>query len=207
MMQMYKVFFKDRILFLSDRVDNKLITSLSAIHKYSTNNQLKQFVLDFEQNSSLQMGLIYGPQLSDVLKAFKTCFKTLVAAGGVVLNNKGELLGIHRLGCNDLPKGKIEPGENIEDGALREVREECGIRHLKIHSEITQTYHTYWLNKELILKETHWFLMQHTGNEQLVPQTEEDITDVFWFPRGDLESFLQNTYPSIQEVFKRVELR
>ena len=50
------------------------------------------------------------------------------AAGGLLTNDQGELLCIHRLGHWDLPKGKLEPGEILEEAAAREVQEECGCR-------------------------------------------------------------------------------
>ena len=50
-------------------------------------------------------------------------------AGGVVVRD-GRVLLVHRARYDDwsLPKGKLEPGETWEDAALREVREETGVR-------------------------------------------------------------------------------
>ena len=56
------------------------------------------------------------------------------AAGGVVCRTSGsrdtEIAVIHRPAYDDwtLPKGKIEPDESPEECALREVREETGLR-------------------------------------------------------------------------------
>ena len=56
------------------------------------------------------------------------------AAGGVVVrrsrSGEAEIAVIHRPAYDDwtLPKGKIEPDETPEDCALREVREETGLR-------------------------------------------------------------------------------
>ena len=51
------------------------------------------------------------------------------AAGGVVLNEAGELAVVYRPKYDDwtLPKGKLLPGEAEEDAALREVEEETGL--------------------------------------------------------------------------------
>jgi len=56
------------------------------------------------------------------------------AAGGVIWRNSDsaemEVLLIHRPRHDDwsLPKGKLRPGESARRGALREVKEETGIR-------------------------------------------------------------------------------
>lgn len=54
--------------------------------------------------------------------------KQVEAAGGVVMRD-GQVLIVHRPRYDDwtLPKGKLDPGESFEDGALREVWEETGL--------------------------------------------------------------------------------
>ena len=51
------------------------------------------------------------------------------AAGGVVVRD-GEVVVVHRPRYEDwtLPKGKLDPGETLEEAALREVEEETGLR-------------------------------------------------------------------------------
>jgi 8-oxo-dGTP pyrophosphatase MutT (NUDIX family) len=55
------------------------------------------------------------------------------AAGGLVVRegaNGGEILVVHRPAYDDwsFPKGKLEPDENEEEAAVREVEEETGLR-------------------------------------------------------------------------------
>nr|MDA3778631.1 NUDIX domain-containing protein [Bacteroidales bacterium] len=114
-----------------------------------------------------------------------------------------KILVIKRRGKWDLPKGKIEPGESNEEGALREVEEECGISNLELKKLITTTYHTYTLNNEAILKRTFWYDMEHSSNSKLTPQTEEEISEVKWLSENDINMVLKNTFPSIIEVLKK----
>ena len=56
--------------------------------------------------------------------------KVVRAAGGLVVRPGPEVLLVHRPKYDDwtFPKGKADPGESDEDCALREVREETGLR-------------------------------------------------------------------------------
>ena len=55
----------------------------------------------------------------------------VVSAGGVVVNQRGNVLWILRNGHWDLPKGKVEIGEKLEEAAVREVIEETGIESIR----------------------------------------------------------------------------
>lgn len=132
----------------------------------------------------------------------------IIAGGGLVLNDKGELLMIFRRGKWDLPKGKLDEGETIEQCALREVMEETGLETVERGELIDIGYHEYfdpWL-KEDVIKETHWFAMRARGEQPLTPQTEEDITEIKWVSGAELEICLQNSYANVVEVIKKAEL-
>jgi len=58
-----------------------------------------------------------------------------------------------------LPKGKLEKGESVEECAIREVEEECGISNLMIENELATTYHIFERKQKIIFKITYWFLM------------------------------------------------
>ena len=64
-------------------------------------------------------------------------------AGGVVTDEEGRVLWIQRNDKWDLPKGKLEAGESLEEAAIREVEEETGISALTITGEAYTTFHTY----------------------------------------------------------------
>jgi 8-oxo-dGTP diphosphatase len=53
----------------------------------------------------------------------------VLAAGGLVLREGPEIAVVHRPRYDDwsLPKGKLDPGEDFEQAALREVEEETGL--------------------------------------------------------------------------------
>lgn len=110
--------------------------------------------------------------------------KPVTAAGGYVvrLGEGGpEVLLIHRRGAWDLPKGKLDAGETVEACALREVREEVGVRTLRIVRPLGTTVHGYPEKGRYRVKTTHWFLMT-TPEEAFTPQAEEDIVEVAWTP-------------------------
>lgn len=141
-----------------------------------------------------------------VFQQFCGKFRELPAAGGLVRNQDGEFLMIRRRGLWDLPKGHQEDGEAIEDCALREVSEETGLSGLKLGRLICITHHTYRLNGAPCLKHTWWYEMDASCGGNLIPQQEEDITEVEWVKKECLPEHLEGTYGSIAEVFANAGL-
>jgi len=128
--------------------------------------------------------------------------KKIIAGGGVVVNEKNQVLFIYRRKKWDLPKGKLDPGEDIKACAIREVMEETGIRNLTIGNLIMVTSHSYEENGLNMQKETHWFEMKAStvDNSTLTPQLEEDIEKIEWVSLENLEEYLSDTYTTIQQV-------
>ncbi len=127
---------------------------------------------------------------------------TIIAAGGIVVNPKQEILWIFRRGFWDLPKGKLDPGETIPQCALREVEEETGLTQIQLNEIITITYHDYfdnYLNTQ-VTKETHWYKMSIQDLQNGIPQTEEDIEKMEWFSLDALGIPMQHTYENIKLV-------
>lgn len=108
---------------------------------------------------------------------------------------------IKRKGYWDLPKGKIEKGENDEEGALREVEEETGLVGMHIEKHLVDTFHTYELKDKWVLKRSTWFLMKCEGSPNLIPQTEEEIELVEWCSQNTLTSRLSESYATISQVW------
>lgn len=149
-------------------------------------------------------GIILSDNLEKLRKDFFKHFKLIQAAGGLVKNKNGEILLIFRRGKWDLPKGKLDENESIIECAVREVKEETGLTDIKAGKEIGATYHTYVQFGKHILKQSHWFMMVAKKDEPLIPQTEEDITEIKWVKKEDLEKYLNNTFPTIISILKNV---
>jgi len=135
-------------------------------------------------------------------KKFARPYQRISAAGGLVYNEKGDLLLIFRQGKWDLPKGKVDKGETVEEAAIREVEEECGIEKLELGEPVQKTFHTYFLDQQRILKTTYWFKMTALEYGKMAPQLEENITDLQWFDPKTLDIEALNTYTSIRELLR-----
>jgi len=129
----------------------------------------------------------------------------IIAAGGLVWNEKNELLMIFRQGKWDLPKGKIDEGETLEECAIREVQEETGLSNLILGSFVGVTQHEYYdrFLKTPAIKESHWFSMKAFSAEALIPQEEEDITEIRWVEAFDINKHLQNSFLNIELIIKQ----
>ena len=131
---------------------------------------------------------------------FTSLFSYIEAAGGLVKDPRERLLFINRLGRWDLPKGKIEKGEDSPRAALREVCEETGLDSLDIVRSLPATYHIFERKGKLRLKKTMWFEMRSGTYGPLYPQFDEDIIEARWFDKHELLLPLSNTYPAIREL-------
>lgn len=136
----------------------------------------------------------------DVWQQFQADHEFVLAAGGLVVDELGRLLAIKRLGKWDLPKGKVEKGEAVDIGAVREVQEECGLVNVELIRPVTSTWHTYERKGRQHLKRTDWFLMRASSKEELTAQTEEDIEEVRWLDVDGLRMMESDTYPSLLPV-------
>ena len=198
---MYKVFINDKVILFTK--NTKLLSDMEnvlVLHYYD--NAIASLVADFLKNDGKLKHLVFlTPTPDKDFESFKNNFELIIAAGGKVSNAEGKILFIFRLGKWDLPKGKVEEGETLEASAVREVEEECGIGSLTILNHLKDTYHIYELNDKLVLKQSVWYEMKTDDTSELVPQTEENITDARWMTDEEIQrEVLKNTYPSIKEI-------
>ncbi len=152
---------------------------------------------------------VYSADIKEVFSGFYRQFTRVDAAGGAVVAGDGRILMIRRRGFWDLPKGHREQGEEIQDCALREVVEECGIDPslVTMGGEITRTLHFYWYApaQRWEMKLTVWYRMSYSGDPLgVTPQTEEDITDIEWFAPDQAERYARESYKTIQEVLEKI---
>ena len=105
------------------------------------------------------------------------------SAGGVVyrLDGGGPLFLLIRDSYHNwgFPKGHLESGENAQDAALREVREETGLEDVALRGTIDTIDWYFRFRGRLIHKVCHFFLME-TGQAQTSPQRAEGITACQW---------------------------
>jgi 8-oxo-dGTP diphosphatase len=97
----------------------------------------------------------------------------VLAAGGVVVRDDGRIAVIHRPRYDDwsLPKGKLDPGEGFEDGAVREVLEETGVRG-RIVGELEPTSYVDRKGRDKLVR---WYRMELDGEPaEFAPNDEVD---------------------------------
>lgn len=198
---MYKVFVDNiSIYFQKDSFFKSNISSdffpTISINKYN------YFLREMESINVKEQVFVQSPDPMAQIKELFGDFKWIEAAGGIVQNTKTKKeLFIFRNGLWDIPKGKIEKGENPREGAIREIEEECGLKDLSITGELSPTYHIYFGFGKHVIKKTHWFTLE-TNVENVEPQTEEGITEVKWFDKNEIEVVKKNTFGSILEVIE-----
>ena len=205
---MYKVFFNDSTIHVGSEINKSLNNNTPEKFNSGDYNAVNQIISQIESTKIASDFFILNRQDNSGWSRFRSQFVEVPAAGGLVKNAGRSLLFIKRLGVWDLPKGKIEKKETPEKAAIREVEEECGLSGLKIVRQLDSTFHIYRSSylpfpKNLVLKETKWFLMVYSGNEVPVPQVEEDIEQAAWFAPEDLNQVYSNTYFSLRDFLEK----
>lgn len=199
---MYKIYINQTPLLLSDEPLYKS-DERRLVARYSGSPKTMLHYIDMlEKGTGFELVNLYHPDLERFFREFCDLYRIIEAAGGIVYNARNEVLLIHRLGYWDLPKGKIDAGESPEQAALREVREETGLREVVSEGFAGTTYHCYRdRDKRRALKPSHWFRMR-TVEEKLHPQTEENIEQAVWM---GLNAFFEQgleAYRSIRDVLE-----
>ena len=145
-------------------------------------------------------GVVWNADLEALKSRFWACFSIVHAAGGLVFNERDDILMIFRRGSWDLPKGKLDKGETLEACAVREVMEETGLSEVDLGLPLVTTHHTYLEFGKPMLKESHWYNMRASSEQKLKPQFEEDIQGIVWAGVERARDLAMISYPSIRDV-------
>jgi len=126
-----------------------------------------------------------------------------VKAGGGLVVRPGEsghvVALVHRPRYDDwsFPKGKLDRGESFEDGALREVEEEIGLR-CRLGNELSPVTYRDPKGRSKVVR---YWLMEPIGGE-FVPSHEVD--EMRWLPVADAEELL--SYEHDRELLREAGL-
>lgn len=198
-----RIYFNNNFIeFTNDQMqssqDQSIKLDVSGGSEKKLNTLLEKFI-----NGTLQEPVLTNLDFKTVFPILKKSFYYIEAAGGFI-EQDNKYLFIRRHNLWDLPKGKLEKNEGIREAAVRECEEECGISQLTILKSLPSTFHIYPYKNGHALKQSYWFYMSTTHSGELVPQTEESITEVRWFTREEISAIvLKDTYYTISDVTRQ----
>ncbi|HUC82176.1 MAG TPA: NUDIX domain-containing protein [Flavisolibacter sp.] len=200
---MVKIYVRNKPLYLVSQVNGE---TEDYVHRPDTifidelNASAVKTMLQQLERDEYYQGVFLYEDVAAALEGFKHQLTVIQAAGGLVYTQDQKVLLIFRRGKWDMPKGKLDEGEDLETCAIREISEETGLQTLTLESPLQVTYHTYFEGEKHILKESHWYLVKGSEKEALAPQTDEDIERCKWVPFDQLETYKGNMHASIIDV-------
>jgi 8-oxo-dGTP pyrophosphatase MutT (NUDIX family) len=98
------------------------------------------------------------------------------------------------------PKGHLEPGEEAATAAVREVREETGVRSLRMRGLIDTIDWHFRFRGQAIHKVCHFFLME-SRRSRTSPQRAEGITACRWMSFDEAQRRI--AYRNARAVLRR----
>ncbi len=200
---MQKIYFNNKPLILSDTITPEIKNYLDlpdTVFMDELNDQAVRTIVNAMQQPEINAGIFLYKDEEEILAAIKEKFIVIQAAGGLVHTSEKSILLIFRRGKWDLPKGKLDEGEELETCAIREVEEETGVKNIQSEKLITLTYHTYYEKEKYILKETHWYFMYSAEEQILTPQVNEDIEKCEWVANTEIALYMKNANASVVDV-------
>ncbi len=166
-------------------------------------NSISKIIDQFLNENTHEITIVFD-DLEEGFNKIKHLFIFIVAAGGVVYNSKEEILLIYRHQKWDLPKGKLEKGEDVRECAVREVEEETGVKVKELKNHLCNSYHIYPYKNSYALKETYWYRMISEDKYVLEPQLEEDITALEFVGREEAKVRLKASYKPFNELMDQM---
>jgi len=141
--------------------------------------------------------------------------KRIFSAGGIVLRlrsgssihqNKSEwevLVTQHSAHKGwDFPKGHIEAGESSEQAAIREVKEETGVK-AEVVEKVAKSEYFYYESGERVFKTVTFFLMKYVGEGKAT--TAYEVSDLMWLPLDEVEERL--SFKGSKEVWRKAKIK
>jgi 8-oxo-dGTP pyrophosphatase MutT (NUDIX family) len=202
---MLKIYFNNKPLFLVSSINSEMDEYL---HHEDTmfidefNSHTVKAMLHEMGLEKIHAGVFLHDDPVAVFNAIKKKYSFIQAAGGFVHTEDHHILMIYRREKWDLPKGKLDEGEDLESCALREIKEETGLQQLKSEGPLCKTYHTYHQDGRHWLKESNWFMVTAVKQNEFVPQVAEDIEKCEWVAIDKLAPYMENTHGSVIDVVK-----
>lgn len=206
---MYKIYINgvELILMPSSKLTKDIRnTERVMVTRYPGHRRyLLSYIDMLEKGRPLDQVIIHSTDYERLRDDWRAICPNVIAAGGLVVNEVGQVLFIYRRKHWDLPKGKMEKGESRRETALREVQEETGVTGLRIMDKLITTRHLYrGRSGRRFVKKAYWYLMQAPGQE-LVPQAEEDIERAEWLTLDAWRQQPEPTYDNIRLVIDTAE--
>lgn len=192
----YQIFVGDKPIILTTKIEAETNFKNYLLDTVKIGKVIKEL-----NNSDLAAAHLIHNREDKLLKKFLKLLPNVHAGGGKVINDKNEILFIYRNNKWDLPKGKAEHKESIEETAIREVEEETGVKGLKITKPLQVTYHIFKRNGKYKIKITHWFEMKTSYSGPLMPEEKEGITEAKWLSLSESLQALENSYANIKLLF------
>ena len=128
-----------------------------------------------------------------------------ISAGGIVYKREGQKFKVCLISKKGgkvwaLPKGRLIPGENLEETARREIAEETGVL-TEVKEKIDEiNYYFYWKDANVLYHKTVYFYLMPVIQENFCPRDSE-ADRVIWLTLG--EAFKRLTYINEKEILKK----
>ncbi len=130
-----------------------------------------------------------------------------ISAGGVVYKKEGGKCKVCLIAKKNkrvwaLPKGRLNPGENLEETAQREIAEETGLL-TEVRDKLDEiSYYFYWKDANVFYHKTVYFYLMPVIKENYC-QRDTEADEVIWLTLG--EAYKKLTYLNEKEVMKKAQ--